>query len=75
MTTESNMSTSSRPEDEDVDESKWLQQPSVRYRVTASQWEELQKLLDAPPRDLPRLRKLLNEPGVFDVDPSNSEGS
>ncbi len=34
--------------------------------LDAEQWERFQAALDAPPRDLPRLRKLLNTPGPFD---------
>ena len=29
-------------------------------------WREFSKRLDAPPRNLPRLRKLLTKPDVFD---------
>lgn len=29
------------------------------------QWDSFIAALDAPPRDLPRLRKLLNEPSIF----------
>ena len=34
--------------------------------LDAEQWRRFQAALDAPPRDLPRLRKLLNTPGPFD---------
>lgn len=36
------------------------------FRLSAEQWEKFQAALDAPPRDLPALRKLLNTPGPFD---------
>lgn len=35
------------------------------FQLPPEQWEAFAAALDAPPRDLPRLRKLLNEPGVF----------
>ncbi len=34
--------------------------------MNEEQWEKFQAALDAPPRDLPRLRRLLNEPSFFD---------
>jgi uncharacterized protein (DUF1778 family) len=37
-----------------------------RLLMNAEQWERFQAALDAPPRDLPRMRRLLNEPGFFD---------
>lgn len=37
----------------------------TRFRLDADQWEAFQAALDAPPRDLPRLRRLLAEPGIF----------
>ncbi len=36
------------------------------FSLDAGQWAKFQAALDAPPRDLPRLRKLLNTPGPFD---------
>lgn len=36
------------------------------FELNAEKWEEFMEALDAPPRDLPRMRRLLNEPGVFD---------
>ncbi|EIC30077.1 MULTISPECIES: DUF1778 domain-containing protein [Methylomicrobium] len=39
-----------------------------RYFVlNAEQWEAFQAALDAPPRALPRLERLMKEPGFFDV--------
>lgn len=35
------------------------------FSLDAARWSEFQKALDAPPRDLPELKKLLNEPGRF----------
>lgn len=35
------------------------------FLLDADQWQAFVTALDAPPRDLPRLRKLLNEPGIF----------
>jgi uncharacterized protein (DUF1778 family) len=36
------------------------------FRVSAKQWRQFCAALDAPPRDLPTLRKLLKKPSVFD---------
>ena len=38
-----------------------------RFELEAEQWSAFMAALDAPPRDLPRLRRLLNEPGPFDA--------
>lgn len=35
------------------------------FQLPPEKWKAFVAALDAPPRDLPRLRKLLNEPGVF----------
>jgi uncharacterized protein (DUF1778 family) len=35
------------------------------FQLPPAQWTAFIKALDAPPRDLPRLRELLNEPSVF----------
>ncbi|MFC3643450.1 type II toxin-antitoxin system TacA family antitoxin [Aquibium oceanicum] len=35
------------------------------FHLDAERWEAFQAALDAPPRDLPRLKKILNEPSVF----------
>jgi uncharacterized protein (DUF1778 family) len=42
--------------------------PPTRILLNAEQWTEFMEMLDAPPRVLPRLRKLLREPSVFDED-------
>jgi uncharacterized protein (DUF1778 family) len=34
--------------------------------MSAKQWEAFCKALDAPPRDIPALRKLLTQPSLFD---------
>lgn len=36
------------------------------FLLSEDEWEKFQAALDAPPRDLPELRKLLNTPGPFD---------
>jgi uncharacterized protein (DUF1778 family) len=36
------------------------------FSFDAEQWAALQKILDAPSRDLPALRKLLNEPSAVE---------
>ena len=38
------------------------------FSLNAEQWTKFQEALDAPPRELPRLKKLLTEPGYFDAD-------
>ena len=35
------------------------------FQLSPETWNAFVTALDAPPRDLPRLRKLLTEPGVF----------
>lgn len=37
-----------------------------RFLVSAEDYDKFLALLDAPPRDHPRLRRLLTEPSVFD---------
>ena len=36
------------------------------FTLNADQWKAFLAALDAPPRDLPHLKRLLNEPGFFD---------
>lgn len=38
-----------------------------RFFMNEEQWEKFQAALDAPPRDLPELRKLLTEPSVVEL--------
>jgi uncharacterized protein (DUF1778 family) len=41
--------------------------PDRRYfSLDAEQWTAFLAALDAPPRELPRLRRLLDEPSVFE---------
>ncbi len=37
-----------------------------QFRLPEKKWQEFCKALDAPPKDIPALRKLLIKPGVFD---------
>jgi len=37
-----------------------------RFVLPERQWDDFIRALDAPPKDIPELRKLLTEPGVFD---------
>ncbi len=37
-----------------------------RFELDAEQWEAFRAALDAPPRPLPRLRRLLTEPSVIE---------
>ena len=36
------------------------------FTLNAEQWAAFQAALDAPPRNLPRMRRLLAEPSVFE---------
>ena len=37
------------------------------FSLSVEKWKEFMALLDAPPRSLPRLKRLMNEPGFFDA--------
>jgi uncharacterized protein (DUF1778 family) len=37
-----------------------------QFRLSDKRWREFCKALDAPPKDVPALRKLLTQPDVFD---------
>jgi uncharacterized protein (DUF1778 family) len=39
------------------------------FGLDADQWKAFIEALDAPPRPLPRLERLLKEPGFFDAGP------
>jgi uncharacterized protein (DUF1778 family) len=39
------------------------------FGLNATQWKKFRAALDARPRPLPRLGRLLTEPGFFDADP------
>ena len=38
-----------------------------RFELNAEQWDAFMTALDAPTRDTPRLRRLLQEPSIFDT--------
>jgi len=38
----------------------------TRFRLPEREWRKFCEALDATPKDVPQLRKLLHEPGVFD---------
>jgi uncharacterized protein (DUF1778 family) len=38
----------------------------TRFVLNAEQWKAFLTALDAPPRDLPRLQRLFQEPSVFE---------
>jgi uncharacterized protein (DUF1778 family) len=40
------------------------------FGLNTTQWKAFMAALDAPPRPLPRLERLLKEPGFFDVRPN-----
>jgi uncharacterized protein (DUF1778 family) len=40
------------------------------FGLNAAQWKAFQAALDAPPHPLPRLERLLKEPGFFDAGPN-----
>jgi uncharacterized protein (DUF1778 family) len=39
------------------------------FGMNATQWKAFMAALDAPPRPLPRLKRLLQEPGFFNARP------
>ncbi len=39
----------------------------VQFRLPKKQWKQFCEALDAPPKTIPSLRRLLNKPGLFDV--------
>ena len=39
----------------------------VQFRVPKKQWKEFCDALDAPPKKIPALRRLLSKPGLFDA--------
>ena len=41
----------------------------TRFGLDADRWQAFLTALDAPPRELPRLARLFQEPGVFDGGP------
>lgn len=47
---------------------------TTRFQVSEEAWDRLNKLLDAPPRDLPRLRILVDEPSLFDEQEKDDDG-
>ena len=40
------------------------------FRLNAAQWKAFMAALDAPPRPLPRMERLLKDPGFFDAGPN-----
>jgi uncharacterized protein (DUF1778 family) len=40
------------------------------FGLNLTQWKAFMAALDAPPRPLPRLERLLKEPGFFDAGPT-----
>jgi uncharacterized protein (DUF1778 family) len=38
----------------------------TRFGLNADRWKAFLEALDAPPRDLPRLRRLLRDPSAFE---------
>jgi len=43
------------------------------FVLTKTKWSEFQQALDAPTRPLPRLQRLLTEPGFFDAVPASTD--
>lgn len=39
----------------------------ANYTLSKDKWDAFCSALDAPPRDIPALRKLLTEPSIFDA--------
>jgi uncharacterized protein (DUF1778 family) len=54
-----------------------LENPADCYAIvlTKVEWSEFQTALDAPPRPLPRMQRLLTEPGFFDADSCSTRTS
>ncbi len=46
-----------------------------QFTLTSPQWKKFMAALDAPPRPLPHLERLLNDPGFFDPDEIGERGS
>jgi uncharacterized protein (DUF1778 family) len=42
------------------------------FVLSKAKWAQFQAALDAPPRTLPRMRRLLTEPGLFDANTSSA---
>jgi len=42
------------------------------FILSKAKWAEFQAALDAPTRTLPRMQRLLTEPGFFDADTSSA---
>lgn len=42
------------------------------FVLSQAKWDEFQAALDAPPRTLPRMQRLLTEPGFFDAADTSS---
>lgn len=40
------------------------------FRLNTAQWKAFISALDAPPRPMPRLERLLKEPGFFEAEPN-----
>lgn len=40
------------------------------FSLHSAQWKAFLEALDAPPRNLPNLKRLLQEPGFFDAEPN-----
>jgi uncharacterized protein (DUF1778 family) len=36
------------------------------FKLSAAKWEAFQAALDAPPHDIPRMRRLMQEPSIFE---------
>jgi Protein of unknown function DUF104/Protein of unknown function (DUF1778) len=45
----------------------------VAFTLPPEDWQSFCAALDAPARDIPELRRLLTEPGVFDARPAAAE--
>jgi predicted DNA-binding antitoxin AbrB/MazE fold protein len=45
----------------------------VAFTLSPEDWQAFCAALDAPARDLPELRRLLTDPGVFDAGPAPAQ--
>ncbi len=58
--------------DEDVIDSLPIDE-QVQFHLSSDQWKAFCNALDAPPRDITSLRKLLTEPSVVDEQRSSAQ--
>ena len=53
--------------DEETAVSEAEARPALHFTLPADRWQAFCDALDSPPKELPRLKKLLNEASLFDA--------